>query len=903
MLAIPAAPRYNAPVLLSLTVNDAGGLLLRPIGCLPRLERAFGESAAAGMLDLLRFGLPVGAGSELLWLHARVRERMLLYLRAFRQGQGEDDALALLTPTPTECAAWLEGMPPLVGVPVSVSMLRHWFEELVPALCRAAARDACTPPEWLSRLGEGWRQLGTLCFHLAENAGEGAAEAPFAFLATFIHTVGQEGKPRHAPLGLAPRLLAEDRPALLALLRPLQQAAKESPFLAELINSQAVYRPGAWTARQAYDFLAAAPVLEACGIETRMVNLWKTLPPRVELEVKLDVVPGGRESKPDKAPALNINSLLRFVPQVALGGIPLSEEELRELMAGEDGLIRFRGDWVRLDREHLQKLMNSWRQAARMAVGGIPLMVGLRYLLGKRSSALPNLPPPEEGGSLAASERLAAALANLRLGVVEPELPPALASTLRAYQREGVRFLLSVTEAGFGACLADDMGLGKTLQLIAWLTHLQGQGRLEGGAALIITPASLLSNWQEELARFAPQLKTLILHPYALSAAEAELMATAPERLLARAHVALTTYGMATRNARLARCDFPALVLDEAQAIKNATSQRTQAILRLGQQSPRRVALTGTPVENGLGELRTLFDFLNPGLLGTEKDFSAFVRDMGSDYTPLRRLVRPFLLRRLKSDPALLPELPGKTEQPAYCLLTPEQTRLYAREVENLQAVIHEPDPQTRLALVLPILGCFKQICNHPAQYTGEQFYDPALSGKMSRLGHLAREIAAAGDCCLVFTQYRTLIEPLHDFLMGIFGAPGLTLHGGTPLAERQQRVAAFQHAGGPRYFVLSLKAAGTGLTLTRARHVIHFDRWWNPAVENQASDRAYRIGQTQPVLIHPLISRGTIEENIHHMLHRKTAMADALLAGGLEKMLLHLDAEELLALVKPVRS
>ncbi len=884
-------------MLLSLVVNDAGGLLLQPIGSQPRLERAFGQSAAAGMLDLLRFGLPVGAGAELLWLHARVRERMLLYLRAHRQGQ--ENALSLLTPTSTECAAWLEGMPPLAGVPVSASMLRQWFAELEPALSRAAAAENCTPEEWLSRLGEGWRQLGTLCFHLAENAGEGAADTPFAFLATFIHTVGQEGKPRHAPLGLAPRLLAEDKKGLLSLLHPLRQAAKESPFLAELINTQAVYRPCAWTARQAYDFLAAAPVLEACGIETRIVNLWKTLPPRVELEVKMEVVPGGQSGKPDKAPALNINSLLRFVPQVALGGIPLSEEELRELMSGEDGLVRFRGEWVRLDKEHLQKLLNSWRQAARMAAGGIPLMVGLRYLLGKRSSALPNLPPEEEGMRLVASEQLAAALAKLRLGALEPDLPPGLRKTLRSYQQEGVRFLLSVTEAGFGACLADDMGLGKTLQLIAWLTHLHRRGELGQGAALIIAPASLLSNWQEELARFAPQLNTVILHPYALSAADAELMQRSPERLLARAHVALTTYGMATRNALLARCDFPALVLDEAQAIKNAASQRTQAILKLGAQSPRRVALTGTPVENGLGELRTLFEFLNPGLLGTEKDFSAFVREMGSDYAPLRKLVRPFLLRRLKSDPNLLPELPSKTEQPAWCLMTPEQTRLYAREVENLQAVIHEPDPQTRLALVLPILGRFKQICNHPAQYTGEQFYDPALSGKMNRLGHLAREIAAAGDCCLVFTQYRTLIEPLHDFLMEIFGAPGLTLHGGTPLAERRQRVAAFRHAGGPRFFVLSLKAAGTGLTLTRARHVIHFDRWWNPAVENQASDRAYRIGQTQPVLVHPLISRGTIEENIHHMLRRKTAMADALLAGGLEKMLLHLDADELMALVR----
>ncbi len=876
-------------------MNDAGALILHPIGSQPRLERAFAASPATGLLDLLRHGLPAAADAALRWLHERTRERAMLWLRALRRG--EENAAALLCPTPGEAARWLESLPPMQGSPVSATLLRQWFAGLLPALERAAAADSCTADEWLSRTGEGWRQLGRLCFHLAENAGEDAQNAPFAFLATFIHGVGAEGKPRHAPLGLAPRLLGNDRAAMLSLLYPLREAAAESPFLAELINSQAVYRPCAWTARQAHDFLECTPLLERCGIETRMVNLWKTLPPRAELVVTPEAAEGG--SKPDKAPALNISSLLRFLPQVALGGRALSEEELRELLAGEDGLVRFRGEWVRLDRDKLARLLDNWRQATRMAAGGIPLMVGLRYLLGKRSSALPQLPPPEDGVRVQAGTWLTEALGRLHLAAPQPQLPTALNATLRPYQREGVRFLLSLTEAGFGACLADDMGLGKTLQVIAWLAHLHHSGALSAGAALIIAPASLLDNWREELARFAPHLHCLILHPYALSAAEAEQMQREPARLLARAHVALTTYGMAARNGLLARCELPALVLDEAQAIKNADSQRTRAILRL--RSPRRVALTGTPVENSLSELHSLFDFLNPGLLGEAADFRAFVRRMGNDYTPLRRMVRPFMLRRLKSDPALLPELPPKTEQAAWCLLTPEQARLYAREVANLQAVISEPDPQTRLSLVLPLLGRFKQICNHPAQYLGDPAAAcaPEQSGKMLRLSHLARAIAAAGDACLVFTQYRTLIEPLHDYLAGIFGAPGLTLHGGTPLAERQQRVAAFQQPGGPRFFVLSLKAAGTGLTLTRARHVIHFDRWWNPAVENQASDRAYRIGQKNPVIIHPLICRGTIEENIHLMLRRKTAMADALLAGGLEKMLLSLSADELLALVR----
>lgn len=845
------------------------------------------------MLDLLRFGVPMGAAPVLQWLRDKARERLVLYLRA--AGRGET-AAEVIPPTAGEATVWLEGMPPLAGQAMSTGLLTRWFSSLAPALERAAVKECCTPVEWLCKLGEGWQQLGRLCFHLAENAGEDALNHPFAFLATFVHKVGPDDKPRHAPLGLAARLLANDHAALGDLLRPLRKLAEEDVFWARVINSGDVYKPCAWGPRQAYALLEGMPRLEEIGIEVRMVNLWKTRPPKAELTVTMN--PDEAGGKPGGTPSININSLVRFIPQIALGDRYLTDEEVAELLSGEDGLVRFRGEWVRLDRERLGKLLDTWKRATRMAAGGIPLLTGLRYLLGKRSDALPQLPPPEDGIRLQLGERLTLALSNLHFGNLRPQLPDALHHTLRHYQEEGVRFLLNVTESGFGACLADDMGLGKTLQVISWLVHLHKVGELAHGAALVVAPASLITNWQEELSRFAPQLRTLILHPYALSRTELDTLHRAPERMLARAHVALTTYGMVTRLERLPNCSLPALVLDEAQAIKNAASQRSQAVLRLQSSAHRRVALTGTPVENSLTELHSLFSFLTPGLLGSEREFAAMVREMGSDYTPLRRLVRPFMLRRLKSDPTLLPELPPKTEQAAYCLLTSEQTRLYAREVEALRAVLAEPDPQTRLTLVLPILGKLKQICNHPAQYLGESYYDPALSGKMQRLGHLAGSIAAAGDCCLVFTQYRSIIEPLHDYLEGIFGSPGLCLHGGTGLEERRAMVEAFRDPRGPRFFILSLRAGGTGLTLTRARHVIHFDRWWNPAVENQASDRAYRIGQKNPVVVHPLICRGTIEENIHRMIARKQSMADALLSGGLKKLLLNLSSEELLEMV-----
>ncbi len=891
-------------VQISLRMTEPPLVTVVPAGCLPRLERAFAVSAGRGMLDLLRFGLPVGASPLLAWLQERTRVVMMRMLRACRRGRPEEEAAGFCVPPAEELVRWLEGMPPIYGAEVGVECLRAWFEGLFPALQELCRRECCSPVEWLCRLGEGWQQLGMLCFHLAENAGDDALEAPFAFLATFIHKVGPDGRPRHAPMGLAAQLYAGDAEALLALLRPLRDLAEQSPFLRELVDSQAVYRPCGWSARQAYAFLEALPLVEAAGIEVRMVNLWKTRPPKAELVVQMELPegeelqPGSVGSKPDGAPSVQVHSLLHFIPQVALGDRYLSPEELEELLDVGDGLVRFRGEWVRLDREKLVKLLDSWRQAARMAAGGIPLLTGLRYLLGRRSEALPDVPLPKERVRLAPGARLALALSRLQFGDAEPDLPERLRGMLRPYQMDGVRFLVNVPEAGFGACLADDMGLGKTLQVICWLVHLQRCGRLEQGAALVVAPASLLPNWQEELARFAPELRVMTLHPYALSRRDAEYLRSNPGWLLRRAHVALTTYGMVTRQELLSRQVLPALVLDEAQAIKNADSARTRAVLRLT--SPRRVALSGTPVENSLGELRSLFEFLNPGLLGGEKEFNAMVREMGSDYTMLRRMVRPFMLRRLKSDPALLPELPPKTEQAAYCYLTPEQAALYAHEVQHLQAVIQEPDPTTRLALVLPILGRFKQICNHPAQYLGESYFAPERSGKMQRLGALAGQIAAAGGACLVFTQYRRMIEPLHDYLAGIFGAPGLCLHGGTPIAERRGLVERFQHPGGPPFFILSLRAAGTGLNLTRAHHVIHFDRWWNPAVENQASDRAYRIGQKRAVVIHPMISVGTIEENIHRMLSRKSAMAEALLGGGLEKLLLHLSAQELLALVQP---
>ncbi len=883
---------------LELQLTEQGKLLLLSSGgrSYPRLQRALSQSVGALMLDLLAHGTPPQSSPIFHWLLERAREACTRYLRALRQSKEPTCAISH-----HQAQNLLDSLPPIQGASPQVAHLIAWHQSLDLALSELPARKGKSPEQWLSSLSEGWKQLGMLSLHLAENGGDSADKAPFAFLATFVHQLSADDKPRHMPLGLAARAYTDDKPALLALLKPLQLAAQRSPFLQELISSGDIYKPAAWTPRQAYHFLSAVPDIEAAGIETRMVKLWNSLPPKVELEVRLDSPNEDKSTSSPKQQGINVHSLLNFSARAALGNQALSDEELEQLLSGEDGLIRFRGEWVRLDAPRLKQLMEQWRNAIRMHSGGIPLLVGLRYLLGKRRDSIPQL-PDDEDVHLVAGENLLRALEQFHksTGDISLQLPDALNATLRPYQREGVQFLTHCTAGGFGACLADDMGLGKSIQVISWLCHLHATGDLSQGAALIIAPASLLGNWQQELQKFAPHLRCRILHPDALTPAETQLLEKQPHQLLQDCDVALTSYGIATRSSALSQHQISAIVLDEAQAIKNADSQRSKAILRLN--STRRVALSGTPVENRMMELHSLFTFLNNGLLGTATQFRGMLKDIEnkdkSDYSGLRKLIRPFLLRRLKNDPKIAPDLPSKTECLHYCHLTAEQTQLYAREVDKMQAIIAEPDPQVRMGLLLPILGQLKQICNHPAQYLGEPILDRERSGKMIAVERLVKELAAAGEPCLIFSQYRASMDALFDMLRDIYGSAGLMLHGGTPIGERQKLVEQFQQEDGPPYMVLSLKAAGTGLTLTRARHVIHFDRWWNPAVEAQASDRAHRIGQQRAVFIHPMMSRGTIEQNIHKMLEQKRDMADGLLGSGFETQLRNMSASELTELI-----
>jgi non-specific serine/threonine protein kinase len=440
------------------------------------------------------------------------------------------------------------------------------------------------------------------------------------------------------------------------------------------------------------------------------------------------------------------------------------------------------------------------------------------------------------------------------------------------------------------------MGLGKTVQVIALLRLGESQPRR--GPSLLVVPASLVANWKAEAERFAPDLRLLVAHPS--ERRSAELAALSADELEG-VDVVVTSYGSLPRFAWVTKRRWELVVLDEAQAIKNPGAKQTRAAKAL--QGGARLALTGTPVENRLSDLWSLFDFVCPGLLGSAAEFGRFAKRLAANespsrYAPLRGLVRPYILRRLKTDKSVISDLPEKTEVRAFCSLTKKQAALYQETVSALARELDEKEGIQRRGAVLAFLLRLKQICNHPSQWLGDGGYSVEESGKFARLRELVEPIAARQEKALVFTQFREMTAPLARFLEGVFGRAGLILHGETKVKDRRGLVEKFQDERGPPFFVLSLKAGGTGLNLTAASHVIHFDRWWNPAVENQATDRAFRIGQKRNVLVHKFVCRGTVEEKVDALIDSKRELASSVVEGGGEVLLTELPNDEILRLV-----
>jgi superfamily II DNA or RNA helicase len=799
-----------------------------------------------------------------------------------------------LTPPKSELDQFVLAAPPMTGAEyLSAAVLSDLWQELDRAFWAELTEAKCSIEEFLKRRNPAWNLVGRVHFNLAENRKDEAA--PFAFLATYTTRLSAHAKAQHVPLGQALREYAgaENRDRLLSLLLPVQRAAESCSWLKAMVDTGEIFHPLRWVPTQAMQLLRDVEKLESAGVVVRMPATWRAnRPPRAQVTATI----GGRPPS-----GLGQAALLDFHLEVVLDGERLGKAEVQELLRTSDGLALVRGRWVEVHAERLRETLEHFGEIERTAAEqGISFQEAMRMLAGTDVAADGNSTASvAEWGKVAAGPWLAETLKGLRTqeGLARVDPGPALKGTLRPYQQDGVRWLYLLAQLGLGACLADDMGLGKTIQVLALLLVLRQQSNGARAPSLLVAPASLLANWASELERFAPSLKAVIAHPSEMPAEALKRMT--PEELR-KVDVVITSYGSLLCLPWIAGVSWNLVVLDEAQAIKNASAKQTLAVKKL--KAGVRFALTGTPIENRLSDLWSIFDFLNAGLLGSAKEFTSFTKRLAAlphnPYRPLRELVRPYILRRLKTDKTVIADLPDKTEVQAFCQLSRKQAALYQQAVDELERRLKKVEGIERKGQVLAFLVRLKQICNHPSQWLGDGAWNPEDSGKWARLREIVETIAAKQEKVLVFTQFRELTRPLEAFLGYVFGRPGLLLDGETEVRKRKELVRQFQEEERIGFFVLSLKAGGSGLNLTAASHVVHFDRWWNPAVENQATDRAYRIGQTKNVLVHKFVCRGTVEEKIDKLIESKRQLSKDLLEGGADFLLTEMNDEDLLRLV-----
>jgi len=620
-----------------------------------------------------------------------------------------------------------------------------------------------------------------------------------------------------------------------------------------------------------------APVLHAAGFGVLLPAWWQR--PGARLGARLRATTRTAPGTVGGRGALGMAALVDYRWELAIGDQPLSAAELEALARLKTPLVRWRGQWVELDPGRLAAGLRLLRTRGELTVGDL-LRIGLESP--EQPEALPVVAVEADGP-----------LGDLLAGQVERHLadrdpPPGFRGTLRPYQRRGLAWLTFLESLGLGGILADDMGLGKTVQLLA----LFAQDPPEAGPTLLVCPMSLVGNWRREAARFTPHLRVHVHH--GAERARGERFAAA----VRQADLVLTTYALAARDAAaLAGIDWHRIVVDEAQAIKNAATRQAAAIRSLP--ARHRVAVTGTPVENRLADLWSIMEFANPGLLGGaaafRRRYAEPIERHGDDEAAarLRRITGPFVLRRLKTDRSVIADLPEKVEMEVLCNLTREQASIYQAVLDDMMARIESSEGVERRGLVLATMTKLKQVCNHPALLLRDGSALPGRSGKLARLEEIVEEILAAGEKALLFSQYAGFGGMLRAHLSARFGREVLFLHGGVGRAERDAMVARFQHDDGPSLFVLSLRAGGTGLTLTAANHVVHVDRWWNPAVEDQATDRAFRIGQRRAVQVRTFVCAGTVEEKVSAMIAEKRGLAARIVGSG-ERWLTELSTSEL---------
>ena len=880
--------------------GSALSLVLTPHG---HLVPMWSPDAAALPQDLqqrLEQAYTRGAGHALLELGLREVGTALPPVLAFWREFGARYVTTLCTsaettpPPPDDLDQFIEAAPPMDGGEYLSPAVLDVLWKQVDAACRAErAESKQSLHDYLKARNPAWHLVGRVHFNLAENRGDEVA--PFAFLATYTTQLSAQGRAQHLPLAEALREYsgARNKSRLLSLLQPVQRGAAQCTWLRQMVDMGEIYHPLRWTPVEALQLLNDVPALEAAGIVVRTPSGWASGRPA---RPKVSATLGGRVPS-----ALGQAALLDFSVELTLGDERLTAAETRSLLAGSDGLQLLRGRWIEVDHRKLSQLLERFQRVEKLAAaGGVPFAEAMRLMAGVTVTADDVDAADPEWSTVVAGPWLAETLKGLRSpeGLAKVDPGRALRARLRPYQQAGVRWLYLLHRLGLGACLADDMGLGKTMQVLSLLLILkqeQASDRTGRRPSLLVAPASLLSNWTTEIEKFAPSLSVLVAHP---SATDAGTLKAEDAGRLAGVDLVITSYGATLRYPWLTSTPWQVVVLDEAQAIRNPGAKQTRAVKKLAAQT--RIALTGTPVENRLADLWSIFDFTHPGLLGSDEAFSACARRLSAtgNYAPLRNLVRPYLLRRLKTDKSVIADLPDKTEMKAFCHLSPLQAALYQRGVEELAEALDTAEGMGRRGTVLAFLMRFKQICNHPSQWLGDDAWAERDSGKFTRLRELAEVVAAKQEKMLVFTQFREATQPIAAFLGRVFGREGLVLHGGTAVAKRKELVQRFQHDELTPFFVLSLKAGGSGLNLTAASHVVHFDRWWNPAVENQATDRAFRIGQSRNVLVHKFVCRGTVEDRIDQLIESKQALVKDVLEGGAELNLTELGDRQLLDLV-----
>ena len=785
-----------------------------------------------------------------------------------------DTDISRVAPTPQKegLLTLLRGVPYVIGCEfVSVNWLDRVYSEIARVFNSEFASFQGTAEEYFKAKNSGMNVAGRVFFHLVEHKDE---NYPFAFLATYSD--GERDNVKHVPLKNALESgnnMKNIQEKLVKLLSAVSRVADKSVFISELIESGELFSPLRFTSDEAYTFLRETPVYEECGVICRIPNFWKNKS-NARIKARID----SKEKS-----TVGLEALMSFNPSIYLGDEEFTRDEIAELIAETSGLAFLKGKWVEIDPEKLKSLLKAFDEIDEKSIS-------LAEAIRMQSGMLPVVETIEENQiEVTNGEWLEA----LKVQMTNPaqiaggRVGSSFCGDLRGYQITGFNWLNFMAKSCFGALLADDMGLGKTVQILALLDAL----RKDKIKTLLIIPASLITNWKKEAERFAPRLSIKILHSgeTVFSTGDADLF--------------ITTYGMVTRLSQLLDVTWDILILDEAQAIKNHGNKQTTAVKKLHAKS--KIAMTGTPVENRLSDLWSVFDFLNKGLLGSQKEYASFtskLKDNTRGYEKLRGAVSPFILRRLKTDKTIINDLPDKTEIKQYTTLTKKQIALYNQLVEELQHTMEDPSMTGihRKGIILASIMKFKQICNHPDQYLGNTEYAPRYSGKYEALSDICGTIREKRERMLVFTQFKEMTEPIARFLESIFEREGLILHGSTPIKKRGSLVERFNSLEYVPFMVLSLKAGGVGLNLASANHVVHFDRWWNPAVENQATDRAFRIGQQKNVCVHKFVTAGTIEEKIDVIIDSKQKMAnDVIAATSGENWITDMSNEELFNLFR----